>query len=107
MTETSGTADSLLHDLPDTPAGHQMNWFLTHSGSQGTDLTVDEVAQHMAFPPPWTPEEGLTRFQQADGRPARIAKIRSDEPHSIEVLLDYGDDKPWNAAIIVEQHPPP
>src|SRR5438874_1228017 len=93
-------------ELPDTPAGRQMAWFLSHVFTQGKDLTADEVAVHMYFPPPWTPEHGLARFIDPVNRPARIVKVRFDGPHPIEVTLDYGDDRPMNSTINVEPDPP-
>src|SRR4051812_8716984 len=106
MTDTNGAVDPSVDGLPDTPAGRQIGWFLTHSLTRGKDLTADDVASHMAFGPPWTPEDGLARFHEANDQPFRIAKVRVDEPHTIELLLDYGDDRPWNATINVEPQPP-
>src|SRR5881227_1330225 len=106
MTDTTEPARMPVLDLPDTPAGQQLAWMLTHSVSRGRDLTVADVAEHMAFPPPWTPADGLKRFQEGDDRVALAAKVKSDSPHAIEVVLDYGDDKPWNAALSVEPQPP-
>ena len=92
--------------LPDTPAGRAAAWFLAHSRTQGRDLTLDDVARHMAFPDPWTPAEGLARFGEADARPGRIARVREASPHAVEALLDYGDDRPFDLTIEVDEAPP-
>src|SRR3954469_10524840 len=88
-------------DLPDTPAGRQMAWFLAHSLTKGRDLTTDEVLAHMVFPSPWTPDESLARFAEGDDRPARLGRVRGDDPYAIDVVQDYGDDRPMNIAMSV------
>jgi hypothetical protein len=92
--------------LPDSPVGRQMAWFLEHSLSKGQNLTVEEIAEHMAFPSPWSPEHSLARFREDDARPFRIEKLSEASPFSLDVTFDYGDDKPWKASFTVEEAEP-
>lgn len=97
------SADPLL---PGTPVGRQAAWFLSHSVTQGRDLTLDETERHMVFTDTWTPADSLERFRQADARPYRVAGVKETSARAIEVLLDYGDDRPFNLTIEIEDHPP-
>ena len=92
--------------LPDSPVGRHVAWFLAHSATRGAGLTEVEVAQHMSFPPPWTPQEELDRFKTADDRPAVVFRVRVISPRDLEVGLDYGDDRPWSVAFTVEPTEP-
>lgn len=94
-------------ELPDTPVGRQIAWYIAHSGSRGENLTVSDVAAHMAFPPPWDPSHSLERFRtDTDARPSRLLKVDETSPYWLDVTLDYGDDKPWKASFSVEEEPP-
>jgi hypothetical protein len=64
------------------------------------------VAAHIAFPPPWTAEQGLERFKTADDRPSTVYKVTSSSPYELEVDLDYGDNRPWNAVFEVARVEP-
>jgi hypothetical protein len=60
----------------------------------------------VAFPPPWTAGQGLERFKTADDRPSTVYKVTSSSPYELELGLDYGDDRPWNAVFEVERVEP-
>ncbi|MEX1255159.1 MAG: hypothetical protein WEE64_12545 [Dehalococcoidia bacterium] len=93
--------------LPDTPVGRQAAWFFHHSESNGRDLTVDEVAEHMRFPEPWTPERGLERFREPESA-IQINGVEERSPYNLAVRLVYESDrdKPWVANFRVEEQPP-
>lgn len=95
-----------LAELPDTPVGQQMRWFFRHSLARGADLTVEEVAEHMSFPPPWKAENGLRRFLESDERPFRVARVREESPYRLGITCDYDDGKPWATTFTVEEEPP-
>ena len=92
--------------LPDTPAGRQAEWFLRHTRTRGRDLTLDEIREHQSFNETLSAEESLARFREADDRPFRIGWVKTPSPHSVEIHLDYGDDRPMNLTIEVEEDPP-
>jgi len=94
-------------ELPSTPAGEQARWFLRHRLTKGRDLTEDEVREHMALPPPWTPAESLTHFQ-TDEMPAsfEITKVVTPGPNEIAVTLDSGDGRPSTMTLTLEADPP-
>src|SRR4051794_13784722 len=106
MTDVTEPAAKPAYDLPDTAAGRQMAWFLAHSLTKGRDLTVEDVAAHMAFKPPGSPEEGLARFRDADDRVPRIDRIKRSEEDLIQVVLDWGDDRPSDVLMELEPAPP-
>lgn len=92
--------------VPDTPAGRQLAWFLEQCRLQGRDLTLEEVGRHIAGANGVGPADSLERFHTADPRPHRIASVKTESRYSIEAKLDYGDDRPMNAAISVDDEPP-
>jgi hypothetical protein len=93
-------------DFPDSPAGRGAAWFLEHTTTLGRDLTVDDVAGHMAFPPPWEPEHSLERFRTSDPRPFTVTKVAATSPYAVEMIFDYGDDRPFKVSIAAEDEPP-
>ena len=97
-----------MERLPDTPAGRQAAWFLHHSNTGGRDLTVEEIAEHMRFPEPWTPESGLERFRQQQEGAFRITSVKEASPHEVAVRLVYENEpaKPWLASFRVAEEPP-
>ena len=92
--------------LPDSPAGRQAEWFLRHTRTRGRDLTDEEIREHQAFNETFTAEDSLARFREADDRPFRIGWVKAPSPHSVEIHLDYGDDRPFNLTVEVEESPP-
>lgn len=96
-----------MERLPDTPAGRQAAWFIQHSNTRGHDLTVDEIAAHMRFPEPWSPERSLERFR-TDDAPAQITKVEEISPHEITVRLadEDGPLKPVLVTFRVAEEPP-
>jgi hypothetical protein len=93
-------------ELPDSPAGRQVRWFLEHVASNGRSLTVEEVADHMALAAPWTPSDSLERFRSGDGRAFNVAKIVAHSATEIDVTFDYGDDKPFRLSVTVDEQEP-
>ena len=93
-------------EFPDSPAGRAAAWFLEHTSSRGERLTVDGIAAHMAYPPPWEPANSLERFRQSDPRPFAVTTVKETAPHAIEMVFDYGDDRPFKVSIVVEEAPP-
>ncbi len=93
--------------MPDTPVGRQAAWFFHHARTNGRDLTVEEIAAHMRFPEPWTPERGLERFREPEA-PLRITGVDEASPYELAVRLFYEDspDKPWVATFRVDEEPP-
>ncbi|HEX5265396.1 MAG TPA: hypothetical protein VFW24_01350 [Acidimicrobiales bacterium] len=92
--------------LPDTPAGRQAEWFLRHTRTKGRDLTVEEIRDHQVIGETWTAEDSLARFREADDRPFRMGWVKEASPHAVEIHLDYGDDRPFNLTVEVEEDPP-
>ena len=93
-------------DLPDTPTGRAAAWFLRHVRSLGEGLTEAEVADHMAFPPPWTPAHSRERFASSDPRPFRVVKVTEESPDAIAATLDFGDDRPFKVSLRIEEDAP-
>jgi len=93
-------------ELPDTPVGRQARWYIESSVAKGEGVTVDDVAARMAFPAPWKPETAVERFRTGDSRPSQIVKLQEQSPFALDLTLDYGDEKPWNASFAVEEEPP-
>lgn len=93
--------------LPDTPVGRQAAWFFRHSEANGRDLTVEEIAEHMRFPEPWTPERGLERFREPEAA-IQVNGVEERSPYALAVHLLYEDqpDKPWVAKFRVDEEPP-
>ena len=88
--------------FPDSPAGGQARWFLEQVASNGRTLTVEDVADHMALVAPWTPAEGLERLRSGDARAFDVANVVTHSATEIDVVLDYGDDKPFKLSITVD-----
>jgi Acetyltransferase (GNAT) domain len=80
--------------FPDSPAGRQAQWFLEHFASDGVNVTLEDVAEHMALPAPWTPSEALERLRTGDQRTFKVDKVVARSALEIDVTLDYGDGKP-------------
>lgn len=95
-----------LTQLPDTPAGRQVEWFFRHSFARGAELTTEEVGNHMNFGPGWTPEHGLQRFRESDQKPFVMTAVKEQSPHQLTVTMDYDDGKPWTATFTVEEEAP-
>ncbi len=102
----SATSDDSL-ELPDTPAGRQAAWFIHHSNTRGAELTVEEIAQHMWFPAPWSPEGGLERFKQ-DDFPRQITRVDAVSPYAVTVRIADDDErfKPVIVTFNVKEEPP-
>jgi hypothetical protein len=96
-----------MERLPDTPAGRQAAWFLHHANAGGRELTLDEIAEHMSFPEPWTPQGSLERFR-ADQSPPQITKVNEISPHEITVHLADATEtlKPVVITVHVAEEPP-
>ncbi|HUP84466.1 MAG TPA: hypothetical protein VM143_02255 [Acidimicrobiales bacterium] len=89
-------------DLPATPAGRQARWYLAHLAEHGARLTVEEIAEHMACGPQWSPEQQLEAFLRDDGRPYEFGRVLATSADEIGVVFDYGDDRPFRLTLFVE-----
>jgi hypothetical protein len=92
--------------LPPAPIGDQVAWYLRHVRTRGSELSVEELAAHMTGIPPWTPEGTLDMFRRGDERPFRVTRVQPGAAGSVEVRLDFGDDRPMTVALTVEDAPP-
>src|SRR6478735_6644816 len=92
--------------LPDTPAGRQARWYVLHLTSAGVDLSVEDVAGHMALPAPWTPREGLQRFLGGARRVLRIDTVAARSALEIDITFEDGTGKPRQLSITVEDRKP-
>lgn len=97
----------LIQDFPDTPAGRATAWFLHQANTQGGDLTVEDIAEHMRFEPPWQPENSLERFRTSPPVPDRkIIETKSETPLEFEFWEVDGAGRRWHAIFRVEDSPP-
>ena len=80
----------LTEQFPDSPAGRHAQWFLGAVVSRGVDVTLEEVAEHMALPAPWTPVEGLERLRAGEWSNLRVAMVVAPSTTEIDVTLDDG-----------------
>ncbi|MGH7858355.1 MAG: hypothetical protein ACREQY_13610 [Candidatus Binatia bacterium] len=100
MTDDEATA------FPDTPAGRAVVWFLRHAATNGRDLTIEEIVEHMRFEPPWTPEDSLERFREGAPQDRRIIEIRSPSASEVEYFEVDPAGRRWRALCRVEDAPP-
>jgi hypothetical protein len=96
----------LADQFPDSPAGRQARWFLDHVASDGVNVTLEEVAEHMALPAPWTPSEGLERFRTGDRGTFKVDSVVAQSATEIDVILDYRDGKPRKLSLFVSDAEP-
>jgi len=101
------TVDEQITSFPDTPAGRAATWFVRHAGTQGRDLTVAEIAEHMLFEPPWIPENSLERFKEGPPDPSRkVIETNSISPHELEFFEVDGAGRRWRGLFRVEESSP-
>jgi hypothetical protein len=94
-------------DIPATPAGDAVRWFMHHGSTQGRELTVEEVAAHMSFEPPWKPENSIERFKEGNWDESRqLVDVISDTPYAIDLFYLDGAGRRWKESFKVEETAP-
>ena len=96
----------LTEQFPDSPVGWQAQWFLGAVESRGVDVTLEEVAEHMALPAPWTPVEGLERLRAGERSTLRVTTVVAPSAMEIDVMLDDGGGKPRKLSLSVDHGAP-
>src|SRR4051812_34218427 len=97
---------ALAGQFPDSPAGGQAQWLLEQVASSGVDVTLEDVAAHMALPAPWTPVEGLERFRAGERRPLTVVMVVAQSATEIDVTVDDGGGKPRKLSLRVADDEP-
>lgn len=99
--------DQTSIDFPDTPAGRAAAWFLRHARTQGRDLTLEEIADHMHFDPPWEPANSMERFKEGPpDQDRKIVETNSISPVEFEFFELDGAGRRWKALFRVEEDHP-
>ena len=105
--EAETVDEAATHDFPDTPAAQAAAWFLRHAATQGRDLTLEEVAEHMHFDPPWTAEDSLRRFREETRDDSRkIDATNSVSPYEFEYFETDSRSRRWRALVRVTEEAP-
>ena len=69
-------------------------------------MTLEEVAEHMALPAPWTPVEGLERMRTDDRWNLEVVMVVALSATEIEITLDDGGGKPRKLSLSVDDKAP-
>lgn len=95
-----------ITEFPDTPAGRAVVWFIHHADTKGSELTLEEITEHMHFEPPWEPERSLERFQGGGPPDRKIVEINPLSHSELEFFEVDSAGRRWRALFRVEADPP-